>query len=435
MSLWSQAQRAAELTPAYRNRSADFFRAAAITIVVVGHWIVSVPRYVDGGLQFTELLVEQPSIQYVTWLVQVMPIFFLVGGYSNAASWASAQSDSEKRQAWQFSRLKRLLMPITPLILVWTAFAAIAGMLEFDPDLIRLASRSALIPVWFLAVYIMVSVAVPVSQAAWERFGLWSIAFLVCGAALIDYAGFGASHGWARWINYAFVWLGMHQLGYWWHRGIETKLGPLVLLGLGLVSLYTLIWVLDYPISMISVPDEEISNSRPPTFAMLAIGFIQAGVILLLTGRVAKWLEIPRPWAVVILVSQRIMTVYLWHLTALLILVGVSILAGGLGLKMTPGSAEWWLTRPLWLGAMALVLLPLIAIFGSLEAGSRNAGSIPPGPIRSTLGAVLACAGLTFMALNGTYGDNWLGINFIPIALTLAGVALATISRKAHTDE
>lgn len=430
MSLWTQAQEAALHTPAHRNRSVDFFRAAAITTVVIGHWFVSVPQYVDGNLRFTELLVRQPWVQYLTWIFQVMPIFFFVGGFSNASSWVSAQADPAKRRAWQASRLKRLLLPITPLVLFWATFAGLAGYAGLDEDLIRATTRAALIPVWFLAVYIMVTVAVPISFRAWERFGLVSVAFLVAGAAIVDTIAFAADVGWLRWANYAFIWLGMHQLGYWWHRGFTGITGPVLLMVAGLVSLYLLIGPFGYPVSMISVPGEEISNSRPPTFAMLAIGFTQAGVILLLADKVASWLQNPSRWAVVILVGQRIMSVYLWHLTALLAVVGLSLLAAGFGLKMVPGSDVWWLSRPVWLAAMLAVLLPLVAVIGWLEDGSRKSHKVPPGPLRSVLGACCACAGLTFMALYGTYGSNAFGVNIIPVALTVAGVGLSTISNR-----
>ncbi len=431
MSLWTRAQQAAAQTPAHRNRTADFFRAAAITIVVTGHWIVSVPQLTDGGLRFTELLVLQPWVQYLTWLVQVMPIFFFVGGFSNAASWTSAAGNPEKRQAWAATRLKRLLMPIAPLVLLWAVLAAIMGWAGLDEDLIRNSTRAALIPVWFLAVYIMVTVAVPVSHWAWQRIGIWSVVALIAGAILVDAIAFSQDMGWLRWVNYGFVWLGMHQLGYWWFAGIKSKLAPMVLVAAGLALLYLLIVPFGYPVSMISVPGEAISNSRPPTVAMLAIGLTQAGAILLLEGRVARWLQNAKPWAVVILVSQRIMSVYLWHLTALLAIVGLALLADGFGIRMTPGIGLWWLTRPLWFVAMILVLLPLVAIFGRFEDGSRQSHTVPPGPARSVIGALCACAGLTFMALDGTYGDNALGINLIPVALTIAGVALSTISRRA----
>ena len=229
MSLWTQAKLAAEQTPASRNRTADFFRAAAITTVVTGHWLVSVPQFSNGELKFTELLVLQPWIQYLTWFVQVMPIFFFVGGFSNAASWSSANSDPAKRRAWLSGRLKRLLLPITPLVLFWAVFAGVAGYAGIDPDLISLTAAAAMIPVWFLAVYIMVMVVVPITYKAWERYGLLSIVALVAGAAAVDAIGIGAGLGWLRWINYAFVWVGMHQLGYWWHSGIKGKLAPALL--------------------------------------------------------------------------------------------------------------------------------------------------------------------------------------------------------------
>jgi hypothetical protein len=398
---------------------------------VFGHWIVSVPRLAGVDLKFTELLFLQPWTQYATWFVQVMPIFFFVGGFSNAASWRSAQSDPAKRRAWQATRLKRLLLPITPLILLWTIVAGVTGYIGLEADIIRNVTRAALIPVWFLAVYIMVTVAVPVSTKAWERYGLFSVAFLITGAGVIDLIAFAGGVGWVRWANYAFIWLGMHQLGYWWHSGIKGKTAPALLVAAGLVSLYLLVGPFGYPIAMVSVPGAEVSNSRPPTFAMLAIGFTQAGLILLASNRVAKWLQNPKPWAVVILLSQRIMTIYLWHLTALLVLVGLSLLADGFGLRMMPGNAEWWLSRPIWIAALILALFPLIFAFGWLEAGSRQSHTVPPGPVRSSLGAFLACGGLTFMALGGTYANNALGVNIIPVSMVIAGVALSTVSRQA----
>ena len=85
---------------------------------------------------------------------------------------------------------------------------------------------------------------------------------------------------------------------------------------------------------MISVPGAEVSNSRPPTIAMLAIGLIQSGIILIIADRVSRWLENPRRWAVVILLSQRIMTIYLWHMTELLLLVAFSLMVDGFGLSL-----------------------------------------------------------------------------------------------------
>lgn len=430
MSLWSQAKAAAARTPDTRNRAADFFRAAAILLVVFGHWIVSVPYLRDGELLYTELLAVQPWTQYATWVVQVMPVFFFVGGFANAASWTSARRDPAKHRAWQGRRLTRLLRPLTPLILLWAVAAGVAAHAGLDPVIIQNASRAALVPVWFLAVYIMVTVVVPITAGAWERWGLWSVAALFAAAGLVDLIAFAGGLGWLRWANYGFVWLGVHQMGYWWHRGIAGPAGPGLVLAAGLGLLWLLIVGFGYPVAMVSVPGEEVSNTRPPTVAMLAIGLTQIGLILLLAGRVSAWLRNTAPWALVILVSRRIMTVYLWHLTALLSLVGLALLADGFGLRLVPGSAPWWWTRPLWIAAMLAVLFPLIFLFGPLEAGSRRAEGAPPGPARAVLGACLACAGLAFLALRGAYGDNILGVNVVPVVLALAGVQVSTIGSR-----
>lgn len=429
MTLWTRAQQAAAQTPLHRNRTADFFRAVAILVVVFGHWLVNVPHLVDGELRFTELLATRPATQYVTWVVQVMPVFFFVGGYSNAASWEAARRNPDRRRVWAATRMRRLLLPMTPLVVLWAAIAGIAAAAGAPDNVASAASRAALIPVWFLAVYLLVTVAVPLSHAAWRRIGLRSVAALVAAAVLVDLAGLAGGQEWLRWTNYAFVWLAMHQMGYWWRRGIPRAAAAALLAG-GVAWLLLLVGALGYPVAMISVPGEAFSNSRPPTVAMLAIGCAQAGLIVLLSGRVARWLESPRPWAAVILVSQRIMTVYLWHMTALLALVGAALLAGGLGLGPDPGSGVWWATRLPWMAALVAALVPLVLIFGRLEDGSRQAPADMPGPLRTVAGALAACAGLTFLALEGTHADTALGVNLGPVLLVLAGIALATVGRR-----
>ncbi len=425
---WSQALCAAEQTPPHRNRAVDFLRAAAIIVVVLGHWLVSVPYLSDGQLQFTRLLVNQPWTQYVTWVVQVMPIFFFVGGYSNSASWEAAHLDPARRRAWQATRLRRLLLPIAPLVLVWAAVAPVGRFTGLDADLARDVSRAALIPIWFLAVYVLVTVATPASHAAWRRWGPRTVGALIAAAILIDLIGF-AGAGWARWANYAFVWLAMHQMGYWWRDGIGWRFASLALVATGVTWLLLLVGPVGYPVAMISVPGAEISNSRPPTVAMLAIGFIQTGLILAAADRLSDWLKPARRWAAVILLNRRIMTIYLWHLTALLIVVGLCLLADGFGLRLEPGAAAWWATRPLWIAAMALALAPLVLACGRFEDGSRATLGAPPGPARAILGALLACAGLTLLALEGAAGAA-MGVNAAPVALCLAGIALATISAR-----
>ncbi|NNK79206.1 MAG: acyltransferase [Litoreibacter sp.] len=434
MSLLSQARAAARQTPASRNRAADFYRTAAICFVVLGHWFLVAPYAPEGQLELRNILAELPWTQYLTLIFQVMPVFFFVGGYSNAASWTSARRSPEKRNIWAAGRLRRLLVPVVPLVILWAIAATIAYQLETDSELVANASRAALIPVWFLAVYLMVTLVVPISYAFWERFGLWSVMALAALAILVDLIGVGLGQSWLRWVNYAPVWLAAHQLGYWWWRGDIGGRGIALLIATGLVWMSILLGPAGYPLSMVSVPGEAFSNTRPPTTAMLALGSIQISLMLLLARPLSVWLQRETPWALVILAGQSIMTLYLWHLTVVIVLVGLSLALGGLGLAIEPGTGAWWAFRPVWMATLILGLLPFMAIFSRFEAGSRAASDRPVGFAQAGIGAVTTCMGLSMLALLGIGWDGLPGFNWIAVFLILAGVTMATRGRKHPPD-
>lgn len=430
--LLARARWAAENTPEKRNRAVDLYRAVAICFVVLGHWLLVAPVIRDDDLQLSILLAEQPWTQFATWLFQVMPVFFFVGGYANALSWASARKDPEKRRIWAATRLTRLLKPTVPLVLLWAVAAFVAGQMGVSRELIDDASQAALVPIWFLAVYIMITVCVPVSNWVWERIGITSVLLLAIGAIAVDAIGLGLEQGWLRWSNYAFVWLAVHQLGYWWRDTGGSRAAAIGLIALGAVWLCVLIGPLDYPISMVSVPGEEVSNTRPPTTAMLAVGSVQIGIILLIERSVNLWLTRTGPWSYVILLNQMIMSIYLWHITALIALIAIAMALGGIGLGVEPGIGLWWAARPIWVVAMAIMLLPFLAVFMRFENASRVAGTALPGPAQAMLGALLTCAGLVMIALTGIGGDGAVGVNLVALGLVLGGVGLATIGRAPN---
>ena len=70
----------ARQTPESRNRYVDFLRAASIMVVVFGHWLMAGAYFGADGLEVFNLLTENRRVHYLTWILQVMPIFFLVRG-------------------------------------------------------------------------------------------------------------------------------------------------------------------------------------------------------------------------------------------------------------------------------------------------------------------------------------------------------------------
>jgi fucose 4-O-acetylase-like acetyltransferase len=426
-NIWTRASDLAARTPESRNRYVDFLRALSIGAVVFGHWLMAAP-YVDaGGIQISSMLEHQEWTRWMTWAFQVMPVFFLVGGYSNGISWESAQRHGRSYSEWLQVRLQRLAGPVLPLIAMWIILAAGAQWLGVHPQMVKVASQMALIPIWFLAVYLFVVVLVPISYSAWQRYGFKSFGVLVAAAVIDDLLFFAADLRSVGWLNYAFVWLAVHQLGYAWRDGYMAgaRQGLIWVAG-GAALLIGLITLGPYPVSMVSVPGQDVSNTLPPKIAMLALGVVQCGLLLSLEAPMRRWLARATPWTGVVLVNGMIMTIFLWHLTASTLAIGASLLLGDVGLQVAPGSTSWWALRPAWLGVYLLALLPFALAFGRFER-SGVAERIYP-PWRLIIAAMLICAGLALMALDGVAGEDWLGLRLGPVLLPFAGALLAAVN-------
>ena len=426
MSMWSQAKDLAAQTPSDRNRYVDFLRAISILVVITGHWLIAALYFHDGSLTLSDLLVIQPKAQWLTWLFQVMPIFFIVGGYANAVSLESARRREIGYADWLARRLVRLVTPLLALLLGWALLAAVLHFRGVSGDVIRLASRAALIPTWFLAIYITVVMLAPATYFAWRRWGFASFWAFAAGGALVDIAFFAADIQWIGWSNYFWIWLAVHHLGYAWRDGRVG--GPARLMtysALGLLTLLLLVFLGPYPLAMVGSPDEDLSNTLPPKITLLALSVFQFGLLLAFEGPMRRFLSGARVWAATVLINSMIMTVYLWHLTVMVIIVSLAYLAGGLGLGLEPGSPEWWLTRPIWIAVLYAALLPVTLLLAPLERRARAADATAPAAPRLVGGAMLLCIGVALLALFGFGSAPLPGLDVAAFLMVVAGAAIS----------
>ncbi|HET6966884.1 MAG TPA: acyltransferase family protein [Ornithinibacter sp.] len=420
----------AAATPDSRNRVVDLLRAAAIIVVVLGHWLIAAVVVRDGELVIGHLLELAPWTHPLTWVFQVMPVFFLVGGYANALSWRSARRRGETYAGWLRARLRRLLAPVVPLLLVWLVAASVAFAAGVPGSTLRTASQVALVPTWFLAAYVVVCSVAPATLWLWERTGWWSVAGGLALGGLVDLVSLATDTLAVGFANYLVVWASVHQLGYAWLDGRLAGTGRrLGLAAVGLAGTLALVWAGPYPVSMIGLDDAVVNNSYPTRVTLGFLGLLQAGIVLSIEPLLARWMRRPRPWAATVLVNSRIMTIYLWHLTAMIAVIGVSLLLGGPGLGAEPLTLEWWLTRPLWWAVLALVTLGFVALLGRFETPRPDDSPAPPVWL-PVLVTVMACGGLGFMAGQGIVDAE--GVHWWWPLLPVAAVALLRLPVTAR---
>jgi hypothetical protein len=377
-----------------RDLFIDALRLFAMAMVVLGHWSMPVLSYSAGAISTSNALAT-PGASAITWISQVMPLFFFAGGAANAISWRAAARRGVSAPGWLARRLRRLAWPVVPVAAVLTPLPHLLLALGLPEQPIRTGAQLAGQLLWFLAAYLIPVALTPLLVRADERQG-WRVPIaLLAGATLVDLVRFGSGVAAIGYLNVAFIWLAVHQLGFRYAQGrLDRGQAQALAIG-GFGTALLLVACGPYPGSMIGMPGAEISNMNPPSLALAAFALGQVGLatrlhdrIVALTARsgVARLLA----WA-----GPRLMTVYLWHMPALMATAGLVVV--GLGLNTPrPFSVAWFAGWPLWLALLALLLRLLLGCFARLERPPQ----VPVGmPGAGQVGAALALIGAGLLTL------------------------------------
>jgi fucose 4-O-acetylase-like acetyltransferase len=365
-------------------RSRDWFvdavRAFGTVVVVLLHWLIPVVGWDGQRLQVGNAL-SGGAGWLVTWVVQVMPLMFFAGGAATRMSLRPVEVAAGPVRFLR-RRLRRLLPPVLVFLACWTLIVPAATALGVPRAAVERAATIAPQLLWFVAVYALLLAVTPWCVRLHERFGLRLPAAVAVAAVLVDVVRFGAGVDALGWVNVLLVWLVPYLLGFSYADGRFDGLSRRALAGVAVASVGALVVLVaagPYPLSMVGLPGDRVSNMSPPTVCLLAVAGYQLAFALLARGLVLRLVARPAVGRAVVFLRDRSMTLYLWHLTAMFVLVGVVLFGFGGRLPAAWGEA-WWVSRPVWYLALAGLLAVLVRAFSWVERG-RPAVRAAPAPV------------------------------------------------------
>lgn len=400
-----------------RDLTLDLARVVCVLFVIVVHLVqVGIGPGPDGGLVASRPAEEQPWFDAATWVGQIMPLFFVVGGFAAATGWRSWTAKGGDAAGFIRTRTLRLAQPALPLFLFFAVVLGVATAAGLPEQLVSDAAVGAGSPLWFLAAYLLCQAAVPFLAARHAYRPVLTLVVLAVGVVVVDVVRFSTGIEEVGLLNLLFVWPLVQQFGFWYADGWFDRRHPLTLLGVA-AACYLLLWPLTavgpYSTSM-------LGNLNPPTVPLVILGVAQACLLRLLKPALARLMALRWMQGVVFVLGSRLMTIYLWHLPVMLALTGVSLLIPGAA--PTPASEAWWWSRPILFVLVLGVLLALSLAIARWEA----LGTLGPTPPRLVVAVAWVCAFVPPFAVMEWFLD-------LPIAVggaVLLAVAVFLLRRR-----
>jgi hypothetical protein len=371
---------AARGEPFERDRYADFLRAGSILVVVLWHWAFTILIWTPQGPLATSPLGFTTGLWVLTWLFQVLPLFFYVGGYVHLRAWHRARDRGEHLGHFVHRNLRRLALPASVLATVWIGLG-VALWAAFGLEWIGRAVLLVISPLWFIGVYLVLIALIPLWFALCRRFGPVAYVWMVGLVVIVDILRFRAGYEHLAYVNMLLVWGLAFMAGFSYEALVRApRQIDAALMWAGLFGLVGLVGSGLYPGSMVGVPGQT-SNMAPPTLCIVALLAFQMGVAEMGRPSLERWLERPGPSRAVEIVTRFAMPLFLFHTTGMAIGRGLIYAWNGELAEATVPDLRWWLERPLYIAVSLACTLPVIWLFG--RYGRRRptvstSGAAPP---------------------------------------------------------
>lgn len=364
-----------------RDLSVDLVRVCCVLLVVVLHSLMlGLTVGQDGAIGWRNVVQAQPWFAVASWFGQLMPLFFVVGGFASWQGWSSTRRRGGGGAEFFRARLLRLGTPAAVWFVIVGAVVWLAGAAGLPAGL--LADGLGL-PLWFLAAYLVCQAAVPLMIRLHTTHPVATFAALLAAVIAVDAVRGATGVQTIGLLNLLFVWPLVQQIGFLLADGTIARLGRPALLGIAATA-FGAVGVLGS--SGLYSPDM-LNNLNPPTLPLVLIGVGQTALFVLVKPALDAFMCTRPAQAFVGIAGTRLMTIYLWHLL-LVIAVAATVLVAP-GVVPAVGTTAWWLARIPGDLSVFVVLFVLSLGLARFERGPKRVGPVPPVPLL-VLAGVLA---------------------------------------------
>lgn len=404
-----------------RDRAIDVARLSALVVVMFGHCALLLATIDSDGLWIGNILGELPALTPITWVVQVMPLFFFAGGAAAAYGWHPGTPWG----SWLVRRAQRLCRPVFWYLAFWSAALVVARLILGDASADRLG-RECVALLWFLGVYLVTIAFVPALTRLHSAGAVAAvIGGLVLAAAGVDQIRFAVGSAEAGVGNFLIVWLIPVAIGVAYARKLIRPAVALLTAAVALTAQVLLALTETYEVPLVTTGSSHgVSNVSPPTVLLAVHCIWMSCVFVAAAGLVERWAQRPKVWYVIAVGNSGAMTLYLWHIPAIAV---ATFALNAFGLDAYDVHApDFWPMLALRAAVFAVVMFATFLLLSPLEHRKLPWWDGPVGATgaRSAVAGVLICAAgvaMLLVAKNGLAGaDGW-----IPLACFLVSVLVA----------
>ena len=417
-------------TPPDRDRAIDVIRITALVGVVVGHTVMATSTIRDDVFYWSNLLTASPVFQALTWVFQIMPLFFFAGVAASVQSWTPGSSWGN----WLMRRCTRLYRPVFYYLAFWAVTLIVLHQLlpvhVYEP----IAGISTQL-LWFLGAYVLVLAVVPLLAhiTTTGRFVV-AVAAAYTVVALVDVVrintGVPSLFGY---LNLA-MWLIPGMFGVAYRRDLLTA-RPALLVGTVMAALnVALVAFGPYELSLVGIDTQQLKNMSPPSLLLAGHAIMMCALAIAAAPAITRWAQRPRVWWLAAIGNSGAMTLYLWHIPLLL---GMHLAFDYLGYpRFDPHASDFVALSVLQLAVMTAAVAAAFVALRPLENdplplwdGGFVAG---PGPRSAAVGMLLCVAGAATLASVG-WGLKDFGLYCVATLVVALAAARSLAGERPRT--